>query len=134
MPGTEKLQPAFHRRERAERYGVAIEHPEIVHRALFQRFQERHVVLVRSPAAKLVPARPKASLEKRNYSAQMMRDDLEIWMLVEQTGEDHVRHGCAGLIGPAERPPDLVVALLFGLEVHDIRAAHRVHPDRQIEL
>ena len=54
--------------------------------------------------------------------------------LVEQAGIDQPRHAGARLVGPAEGEPDLVLRRLLARVIGKLRAAHRMHPDRQVVL
>ena len=96
--------------------------------------QELRVIDVGRALAKLVPSRADATFEIWNHAAHMVGDDLEVGKAVEQSLEHDVRHRDARLVGPAERPPDLVMALLLLLVVGEVRAARRMEPDRQVEL
>ncbi len=64
----------------------------------------------------------------------MVGDHLQAGVLVKDPGKDQPGHGGAGLVGPAEGPPDLVVGLVFGEVVRVVGAAGRVQPDGQVRL
>ena len=68
----------------------------------------------RSRAHLQSPALHDAAFEIRDHPAHVMGDDLRSGMAVEQAGEHQTRHRDAGVIGPAEAPPDLVARLLLG--------------------
>ena len=61
-----------------------------------------------------------------------MADDLQGRQLVENAGIDQPRHAGGGLVRPAEAEPDLVLRRLLAGIVRKIRAAHGMHPDRQV--
>jgi hypothetical protein len=61
-----------------------------------------------------------------------MGDDLEVRVPLEEAGEDEPGHGDAGLVRPAQRPPDLVLRGVLGGVVGEARAAGGVHPDGQV--
>src|SRR5882762_6892325 len=114
--------------------GVAVEHPEVVHRALRHLLQQRRVVLVRGAGAELVHAVADAVDEERRHRAEMVSDDAQLRQLVEHAGEHEPRHEGAGLVGPAEQPPDLVLGLRLGRVIGELRGARRMHPYRQAVL
>ena len=62
------------------------------------------------------------------------RDDLQRRHLVEQPGIDQPRHAGRRLVRPAEGEPDFILRPLLGRVIGELRSAHRMHPDRQIEL
>ncbi len=64
----------------------------------------------------------------------MVRDDLQVRIVVHDLGEHEPCHRGRGLVGPAERPPDLVERLLLVDVVGHLGAARRMQPDRLAEL
>src|SRR3989449_1361373 len=104
--GSIKIYSTPDRGPRAVHRGVAVEHPEVVHRALGHLLQQRRVVLVRSTGAELVHAVADAVDEERRHRAEMVSDDAQLRQPVEHAGEHEPRHERAGLVGPAEQPPD----------------------------
>ena len=62
-----------------------------------------------------------------------MRDDFQSRMPIEDSRKDQPRHRHARLVGPSERPPDLVQRLRLAGVVGDVGAAKRVQPHRQVE-
>src|ERR1700704_1116821 len=120
------------RRHIAVERGVGIEHLEIVHRAVLETRVFRRGVMLRRAEEDLAKAKIDAAGEVRDHAAHVMGDDLEIGKLVEQPRIDQARHARRSLIGPAEAEPDLGLGRLLAGIVRKIRAAHRMHPDRQI--
>ena len=60
---------------------------------------------------------------------------LQVGVAREDAGEDQPGHEHRGVVGPAERPPDLVLRLLLGQRVvRPGRVARRVNPDRPVQL
>ena len=59
-------------------------------------------------------------------AAEVVGDDLQALVFVERLGEDQSRHCGAGLVGPAECPPDLVQRLPLVEVVGMLRPACRV--------
>ncbi len=131
--GAVELEAADGRRARAEHRAVGIEILEVVKRALLQALQHRPQVLVRGARAELVPAGPDPALEVRHHGAEVVHHDLEVRQAVEQAREHQARHRSAGLVGPAEGPPDLVLGLFLGQVVREADAARRVQQDRHAE-
>src|SRR6266436_6254335 len=126
-----EVEAAADRARRAVHRGVAVEHPEVVHRALGHLLQQRRVVLVRSTGAELVHAVADAVDEERRHRAEMVSDDAQLRQPVEHAREHEPRHEGAGLVRPAEQPPDLVPGLRLGRVIGELRGARRMHPDRQ---
>ena len=134
MIDPEELQAAVGRLAGAEHGGVGVELLEVIERAQLQRGQKLGQVLVGGAGAELIPAGAYAPFEIRNHPPHVVGDDLQVGMLVEQPRKHQVRHGGAGLVGPAERPPDLVLAFGLALVIGEVRAPGGMHPDRPVQL
>src|SRR6185312_3532511 len=80
--------------------------------------------------AELVPARADAAFQHWGNATEVVRDDLQVRVLVHDAREDEPRHRRGGLVGPAEGPPDLVLRLLLGEIVREIGGTRWMHPDR----
>src|SRR2546427_1506371 len=132
--GSIKIYSTPDRGPRPVHRGVAVEHPEVVHRALCHLLQQRRVVLVRSAGAELVHAVADAVDEEWRHRAEMVSDDAQLRQPVEPAGEHEPRHEAAGLVGPAEHPPDLVLGLRLGRVIGEPRCAPLMHPDLQAVL
>src|SRR5262249_34478303 len=85
-----------------------------IDRPALERPQHLRQIDARGPRSELVPPVADAALEVRHHPAHVMRDDFEAGMFVEQSREDDARHGGAGFVRPAERPPDLELRCAFG--------------------
>src|SRR5437016_3856958 len=84
--GSIKIYSTPDRGPRPVHRGVAVEHPEVVHRALRHLLQQRCVVLVRSAGAELVHAVADAVDEEWRHRAQMVSDDAQLRQPVELGG------------------------------------------------
>ena len=123
------------RRRRPEHGGVGVERMlEIIERAFFQPLEHEAEVFVRGARAELIVARAEASFQHRHDAAEMMGDDLQVRILVHDARIDQPHHRRAGLVGPAERPPDFVFRFRLGQIIGGIRRARRMQPDRLVEL
>src|SRR3989442_682871 len=129
--GPEERQSAFHGVLCAEEGSVAVEHLEIVERPPAEARQGDRVVRVLGAAAELVEPAARAALEVRQHRAHVVRDDREVRVTVEEPREDQTRHRGGRLVGPAERPPDVVARPLLPGVVGEDRGPRRVEPDRQ---
>src|SRR6476661_5238561 len=124
--------PATRRRHIAVERGVGIEHLEVVHRAVLEARIFRHGVTLRRTEEDLAEPETDPACEVGDHAAHVVGDELEIGKLVEEARIDQARHACRGLIGPAEAEPDLRLGRLLVGIIGEIRAPHRMHPDRQV--
>ena len=130
----EERVAAARRRDLAVERGVGVEHLVIVDRLLLEPGLLGERIALRRAEEDLAEAEIDLAGEVRDHAAHVMGDDLEVRQLVEKSGIDQPRHAGRGLVGPAEAEPDLVLGRLLAGVVGKIRAAHRMHPDRQIVL
>ncbi len=83
--------------------------------------------------AKLVLAGADAALEIGDHGAQVVCQDLELRHPVQHPRQHDPRHRRAGLVRPAEGPPNLVAGFVFGRVVGHLLAARGVQEDRPVE-
>src|SRR6266540_787185 len=57
----------------------------------------------------LIRASAYTSLEIRNHRSHMVRDDLQVRVLIKDTRQREPAHRYTGLIGPPKRPPQIIL-------------------------
>ena len=122
--------PALGRSDLAVERSVGIEELEIFRRRALERIGAG-VVFARAEE-NLPKAEANAAGKIRDHAAHVVGNDLELRQLVKQARVDQARHAGGRLVGPTEREPDLVLRRTLGRVVGELRAAHRMDPDRQI--
>ncbi len=116
----------------AVKRGVCVEHLEVIKRRAFQAAILGERIARRSAVENLAKAERDLAGKIGDHPAHVMGDDLQAGQLIKQAGIDQPRHAGRGLIGPAEAEPDFVFGGLLACIICKLRAAHGMHPDRQI--
>src|SRR5215468_5352326 len=132
--GAEEGESALHGVPGAEEGGIAIEHAEVVDGPPLEASQRPAVIRVIAPSAELIEPTTDPSLAERDHRAQVVRDDDELRMAIEESGEDQTSHRHARFVRPAEGPPEIVLRPRLPCVVRHRRRPGRVQPDRQPSL
>ncbi len=134
MLGAEERVPAARRRNLAVERGVGVEHLVVVDRRVLETCILGDGIALRRAEEDLPEAEGDLAGEIRDHAAHVMGDDLEIGQFIENARIDQPRHGRGGLVGPSEAEPDLGLGGLLAGVIRKVRAAHRMHEDRQVVL
>src|SRR6266498_644580 len=105
MIRAEECEAAFGRGQGSAQGRVSVKHSKIVKRT----GECAHVMFIIRASAELIQASAYTSLEIRNHRSHMVRDDLQVRVLIKDTRQREPAHRYTGLIGPPKRPPQIIL-------------------------